>query len=217
MGLAQQFAKEELGEPLPVPQPVVPVVLRPSFIGVQDLVKVIDSPVSRQRHQLRSPRSDRHDTQDPLGVQGGHQQRCPAAARYPDDHGAVDVTGVHHRDDVGHELGVGVRRVRLRPVRPAVAPRIDGDDLEPAREVGHLGLPRARVHDRVNRGEHHRGPALAEHLIADLDAAAFHETLGVRIPGPHGTSLVLADAPSPSGFPCNVIAMPLQQPCRSWL
>ena len=74
MRLAEQFAEEELGESAPVAQPVVPVVLRPAFVGVQDLVEVIDGLVGRQR-QVRDRRSDSHHAQDTLGVQGGHQQR----------------------------------------------------------------------------------------------------------------------------------------------
>ncbi len=189
MRLAEQLAEEELGEPAPVPPPVVPVVLRPALVGGQDLVKVIDGPVGRQRHQFRYRRSDSHDTEDALGMQDGRQQRNPAAAGYPDDHGTLDLARVHHRDGVRHELGLGIRLGRLRPVRTSVAPGVDGDDPEPAGEVGQLGLPRAGVNDRGDGREDHHRLTLAEHLITDLDAAAIDKALDVRIPGPHGASL----------------------------
>lgn len=106
------------------------------------------------------------------------------------------MAGVHHRDGVGHELGLGVRRDRLRPARTAIAAGIDGDDPEPAGEIRYLGLSRAGVDDRVNGREHHRRLALAEHLVTDLDADAINETLAAarhvrRALAPDGTWLIV--------------------------
>jgi len=166
----------------------VPVLLGPALPSVEYLVEVMDGTMGRPRQQLRRPGGDRHHAEDTIGVQGGGEQGIPAATADSHDHGAVDVTGAHHRDGVGRELGLGVRRGRRRPVRTAVAPRVDGDDLEPAGEIGHLGLPDPAVNDRPKGREHYRGLVLAEHLETDLDAIAVYETFGVWIPGPHSAS-----------------------------
>jgi hypothetical protein len=102
---------------------------------------------------------------------------------------AVGQLSVHDRDGVGDELGVGVGGGRLRPVGPAVPPRVDGDDQMRPGQVRDLGLPGPGVHDPVDGDEDQRRLALAEHLVADFDAVPFDETFGIRISRPHGRLL----------------------------
>ena len=183
--LGQQFGEEELGEPAPVPQPAMPGVPGPAFVGPGIGVEVVDLAPGQRRREEGHPGRDVHDAEHPVRVQGRGQERRPRAAAYPDEYRAVDACGVHDRDGVGHELGVGVGGGRLRPVRPAVPSRIDGDHPRRPGQVRHLGLPGPRVDQRIGRGEHQGGLTRAEHLVGDLDAIPLDEALGVRISRPH--------------------------------
>src|SRR5712692_3988037 len=83
MRLTQQLAEEELREAPPVAQIVVPVVFGPALVCVEYLIEVIDGPVSRQRRQVRYPGGDGHHAEDTVWMQGGGEQRNPAAAADP--------------------------------------------------------------------------------------------------------------------------------------
>ena len=124
---------------------------------------------------------------DPVGVQRRDQHRLPRADADAHQHGAVHAGRVHHRHRVGDEVQVAVLRRVGGPVGPAVAPRVDGDDAVVLGEVGHLALPRAALHARVDRHEHHGRSTVArgrvvEGLVADPQAVAVDVRPGRRVP-----------------------------------
>ncbi len=140
---------------------------------------------------------------------------CQARVADADQHGPVDPELVHDRDGVGDVLDVGVRRRVERPVRAAVAARVDGHHPEVPREVGHLGLPHGAVHDQVDRREDHGGVAVAERLVADAHTVALDPALQVRLSCSHGISLP-ATALQPGRGGCSAVATGLQRQCGSF-
>jgi hypothetical protein len=205
--LGKHLAEEELEVPWPVAQHVVPVDLGPALLGGENLVEVITGPFGGRRGKERSPGPDRGHAETPFRVPGGGHQGGPAAGADPGQDRSVGADGVHDRDGVGHELGICVRSTRTRPVRAAIAPRVDCDHLKLAGQVRHLGLPGPRVNQGVDRHEHERRRTRTEDLVGDLDTVPL-EALGVRISRPH--------VPSSPVFPCltSPVAAGLQRRCN---
>jgi hypothetical protein len=110
----------------------------------------------------------------------------PAAHGQADDHGPVHPDGVQHGDRVIDVLTVAVGLRGPGTAGPAIAPALNGDHPEVARQVRHLGLPLPGVHDGPGGEQQDGWLARAEHLIADLDAVPLDEALDVGIPRPHG-------------------------------
>ena len=185
MRLGQQLAEEELGVAAPVTQPVVPVVLRPALVGFQHVVEPELGASGQRRGEEGRQGGHGHDAEHPPGVQGRGQQRPPAAGAEPDQDRLADARRVHDRDGVGHEFGVGVGGRRLGPPGPPVPAGVDGDHFRRPGQVRHLGLPQPGVHECVRGAEDHGRLAGAEHLVTDLDAVPFHESLDVGISRPH--------------------------------
>ena len=72
------------------------------------------------------------------------------------------------------------------------------------------------VHDRVDGGNDHGRLALPEHLVADLDAVALDESLGVGVPRPHGRPLAPRPAEQCLGRRCSpALPCPLQPGCNA--
>jgi hypothetical protein len=125
---------------------------------------------------------------------GGQLDGVAAALGQPGDDRLVAACGV---DRVGHELGVGVRLGAGRPARAAVAPPVEGDHPEVAGQVGDLGLPAPRVHDRPGRQQQQQGrrPG-AEQLVEDLDAVALDVAVPVGQARPHAQPSLCASSVS---------------------
>jgi len=119
--------------------------------------------------------------------------------RIEDGHRVVDILPV--------PVGPGLRG----PVGLPVAPPLDGDYPEVPGQVRDLCLPLPGVHDRPRGEQQDHRLARAENLVADLDAAAFHETFGVWIHRPHDRPLS-AEA---GRTPCHQFyRRPLQSRCK---
>ena len=177
--LGEGLREEELEEVAVVLEPVVAVVLRPALVRLQRLVE--RRLHARPVHAERRGRRDEHGAVHALGVLGGEQGAPEGAGRQPDDHGAVGAGGVHHRDGVRDELGLGVGLDRIRAVRAAVPAAVEGHDASVPREVGDLRLPVARVDDRPRRQQQDGRVARAVDLVEDADAVALDVAVAVRV------------------------------------
>ena len=102
---------------------------------------------------------------------GGEQQGAARDRAVGDEHAAGGTGGVEDGDRVGGVLVGAVAGGRVGAVGAAAAARVERDHAEVAGEVGDLRLPEPRVDDRPGRKEEERLLALAEHLVADADAA----------------------------------------------
>ena len=144
-------------------QPVVAVVLRPPFRGVQPFGEGVHRAVGMRRRQ-GNLRSQEDQATDPIGTIGGYLYAPQRPAGQADEHGVGRIRRVEHGERVGGELEVAVG-LRLRgPVRAAAAPAVERHDPEVPGEVGHLGLPEPRVDDRPRRQQDDRRLAVAELL-----------------------------------------------------
>ncbi len=121
--------------------------------------------------------------EDPVRMLGGDDQATLRGQGPGDEHGAVRGRRIHHGEDVGCHLALGVGLGRGRAVRSPVAARIEGHDPSEPGEIRDLWLPEARVDDLPGRDEHDRGLALAVDLVRDPDAVALDEARLVRVPG----------------------------------
>ena len=83
---------------------------------------------------------------------GGEQQPGPAEPQWATSTQSLGAGGVEHRERVLRRACAARRRRSLvGPVGAPVAARVERDDAEVARQVGHLELPEARVDDRPRR------------------------------------------------------------------
>ncbi len=186
--LAEQLVEEEAHVAVPVLEPVVPVLLVPALVHVENGIEVTGAGRVRGRDE-GCPRRDADHTEHALGMRRRGDQGPPAAGAQTDEDGLVDAELVHHRDRVVDEHVVGVGGDVGRSVGQAVATAVDRHHPEVLSEVRHLRLPGARVHHRVDGGEDDGQPPLAEGLVADLDTVTVDQAGDVGIPRAHGTHL----------------------------
>ena len=92
-----------------------------------------------------------------------------------DERRPLDAEGVEHGQRVGRDLGLRVGGRLLRPIRGAVAARVERDDTAVPGEVRHLRLPLALMDERPARQAEDRLLARAERLVRDADAAVRDE------------------------------------------
>ena len=159
--LRERLPEEELDEAAEVPIPVVPVVLRPALAGVEHRVEVGPLAPPGLLGEVGHRRGDRDDGADARGVRRRELQGVAAAARETGGDHRRDAQVVEDRDGVGDRLGVRVGGLVGRRVGQAAAPGVERHDPRVAREVGHLRLPHARVHDGPARQEQDRRAARA--------------------------------------------------------
>ena len=182
MRLAEDLAEEELEEAAVVARPVVPVELRPALVGVQLLVECMDVALGGGQ-RVGEGGADVGYAVDPVGMVGGQERGPMGAARESHQQRALGVRGVHDRESVVGELAgqVGIRPAR--PVGAAVAPAVERQHPEMAREVGNLPLPVARMDDRPGGQQQDRVLALAVDLVEDPHASALDIPLAVGVAG----------------------------------
>lgn len=191
MRLGQAAVAEELQEPAVVLLPVRGVELRPALCRVQREVEPVLGPLGQGRRR-RQRRGDEHGTGDPLGVLGGEQQRALRAPGQRHQHSRGNAHGVHDRECVGGVLVLVVCRRVLRAPGATVAAPLDHDHACPARQIGHLTLPDARVRHRPRRQQDDGQWAIPVHLVVDRDTVAVDKALRLRRPCPHGCLPFLA-------------------------
>ena len=80
--------------------------------------------------------------------------RCPPSEKPTITARSVSVASMH-RERVGCELALVVRRSLFGAVGAAVAAAVEGDHTAVPREVGNLHLPVPRVHERPGRQQKH--------------------------------------------------------------
>ena len=177
--LAEALGHEELEVVAVVARPVVPVGLRPAVVGLQIGV---EREADAGGHRRRERKCGRHEDRaaEAVAVVGAEQQSRGRGAAVHDHRAVVDAGGVEHRNRVAleHARAVGVRG--LRPIRAAVAARVERHDAEVARQVRDLRLPEARVDDRPRREQQDRLVALAEDVVRDADAIDVGEAAALR-------------------------------------
>ena len=170
--LREALPQEELEEVVVVAQPVVDVVLRPPFVGVERLVEGVHPALGQLRRQ-RNRRADERGAGDALRVLGSEQDAPQRGARDADHDCALGRGRIEHSECVERELA---DRVRLRahgPVGAAVAAPVERDDPAVAREVRDLHLPVPRVDERPGRQQEDGRLARAVDLVVELHAVAF--------------------------------------------
>ncbi len=182
--LGEHLAHEELDEAGPVTLPVVPVVLRPTFVSVERLLEAVVDAVRRVSETDRW--TDHDGSEHPLGVVDS-QLECKAGAhRHTHDHRSVSVRRIEDGHCVLDDLLRGVGGDLHRPVASSVAPAVVRDHPEMPGEVGNLPLPATGVDDCPCRQEQDRGTSTPEHLIADLDSVPLDVSLDVGLHCTHG-------------------------------
>jgi hypothetical protein len=178
MRLGEYQRHEELHPAAVVRQPVVRVHLVRALVAGFLLVEV-------RRQRPRQCRADRDHPGHPVRVPRGQLQGMTAAERHSDGDHPVNSDRVEDGHRVVDIIPVPVGAELRGPTGSPVAPPLDGDHPEVPGQVRDLCLPLPGVHDRPRGEQQDHHLARAEYLVADLDAAAFHETFGVRIHRPH--------------------------------
>ena len=178
--LGEHLAEEELEEPAIVPQPEVPVELRPALVG-------LELGVERERVAPETGRDEERDRgredgrpERALRVPPREERRVETAERESDDARLLDACGIEHRGRVLDVLDGSVRAGLGRAVREPVATAVERDDARVSGEVGDLALPHARVHDRPGGQEQDRGRSRPVALPVDPDAVSRDDALLVR-------------------------------------
>src|SRR5690242_2827683 len=160
------------------------VVFAPAMVGIAWLVEPGDPLIARRRGRERHCRSDEHHARYARWMLGGQQEAALRAQGEANDDRAVTTGGIEHGHGIGRELPLVICVRTYRAVRASVATRVERDDPVMACEVGNLHLPAPRVHDRPRRQEQNRCLAVAIHLVEDLDAVPFDESICVRVACP---------------------------------
>ena len=176
-------AKKNSRKPSIVAAVVVDVALRPALVGVERHVGRVLAVVRVRRRQPRHERCDRGHAEHSGRIGRGEHERPAAAVAEAAHERLLGAARLQHSPTVGDVLPPGVGRGVARTVGPAVAPRVEDDHAEVAREVRHLCLPDARMGDRRGREEHERRRRVAVDLVEDADAVAFDVPLLVRVLG----------------------------------
>ncbi len=179
--LGEHLAEEELEEPAVVPQPEVPVELRPALVGLELGVEweCIAPETGRDEERDRGRENGRPERA--LGVPPREERRVEAAERESDDARLLDACGIEHRGRVVGVLDGVVRAGIGRAVGQPVAATVERDDGRVPGEVGDLALPHPRVHDRPGGEEQDRGRSLPVALPVDPDAVPRDDALLVRL------------------------------------
>ena len=167
--LGEHLAEEELEEVAVVRQPVVAVVLLPALVGLARRIPV-ERVARRDDPAERHGRADEDGGLDAVRVVGREQQRSLRAEREGDEHRLLGLGGVHDRQCVEREVGLGV--ARLGPVRSPVPAPVHHQHPAVPRQVRDLHLPVARVDDRPRRHQEDRRLARAVHLPVQAHAFA---------------------------------------------
>ena len=148
------------------------VVLHPLLVAADPprMGHVLDDVVvgEGQRHRRRY----RDDSEHPLRRDVRQVERPARATAEGHEERRIDAEVVHHRGDVTDVECVGLVGGRGRPAGQAVAPWVDRDHPEVARQVRDLRLPLPPVDHREATQHHHRGRPGAEDLVVDRDAVA---------------------------------------------
>src|SRR5208337_3565510 len=132
------------------------------------------------------------DLRDALRVLAGEQERPLKAAGQRDDVGPIGTRRVHHRPDVRGVLALRVGFHPSRPVRAAVAARIEHDHAVVPCEPGDLCLPHARVDDGPGRHEQDGLVAPSVDLVEEANAVAIRIAL---VRGVAGSALLRSRLP----------------------
>ena len=177
------------GTPRKSRQPVVAVVLRPALVGVEPLVERIPTCSSgcpgarRDGTGAMNAATPRRASRD---ASAASMSAHPPPSAEPDERsrGRVPVAS-RTAQRVLDELPVARRpRRSAGPVGAPVAPRVEGQDAEVARQVRDLHLPEPRVRDRRRREEEDTvGSPLAVDLVEDAHAVALDVALLVGVAG----------------------------------
>ena len=178
--LVEALREEELEEALEVPAPVVPVVLRPRLIGVEQVLERVEAPLGVARRE-RDRGTDVNDRVDSLRVVGGQNGGGQRPAREADQRRARGAGDIHHRERVRDRL---VDRVCVRAgglIRAPAAASVERDHPAMAREIRNLELPEAGVGDRPRRKQQRGRVALAVHLVEHPDPVAVDIPRLVRV------------------------------------
>ena len=154
--LGGDLRHEELDVSSPVPPPVVPVLLRPSLGGVEEVVEGALVPFPGVRWRDWRGRRDRDDARHPLRLGCCEQQGPDEARAEPGQYRALCARRIEYGPDVAGEGGVGVGGRVPGPVGPAVAARVEGDHAVVPGKERYLHLPVPGVHDRP-RGQQEEG------------------------------------------------------------
>ena len=169
--LVEALREEELEEAREVPAPVVPIVLRPLLVGVEQVLERVQAPLGVARCE-RDRGTDVNDRVNSLRVVGGQNGGGQRPAREADQRRARGGGGVHHRERVRDRL---VDRVRVRAgglIRAPAAASVERDHPAMACEIRNLELPEAGVGDRPGREQQRGRVALAVDLVEHLDPIA---------------------------------------------
>ena len=126
----------------------------------------------RDRLAERHGGADEDGSVDALGVLGRQDQPALRPERQADEHRALGLGRVQHRQSVGGELALVVPALG-RAVRAPVAAPVERDDPAVAREVRDLHLPVPRVDDRPRRQQEDGRFALAVDLVVEVHAVTF--------------------------------------------
>ena len=165
-GSVKHLAEEELGVPAPVAQPVVAVLLGPALVGVEHVVERV-----RDRLRHASPSW----TAGAISISAATRSGCSAARMQATRPGRTTPRPPRGRRPAASSTATASsaysrRRTPSalrRPVRAAVAARVERDDGAVPGEVRDLALPRARVHDLPGRKEQERRLSAAVALPVD--------------------------------------------------
>ncbi len=185
VALAERVGEEELQESSMVPEPVVPVVLGPALVGVEDLLETCrDGPLGGPGGQ-RNGGGDEHRTQGSLRVLGRKDERSLSPHGQGHDDGAIGIGLVQHGQGIGDVLPLLVGFGSARAIRTTVAAAVERHHPVVPGQVRDLHLPVAGVDDGPRRHQQDRRLSRPEDLVEHLDAVAFHVAVDVRIARPH--------------------------------
>ncbi len=168
--LGGDLRHEELDVSPPVPPPVVPVLLRPSLGGVEDVVEGALVPFPGVHWRDRQGRRDRDDAGHPLRLGRCEQQGPDEACAEPGQHRALRARRIKDRPDVAGEGGIGIGRRIPGPVGPAVPARVERDHPVVSGQERHLHLPVPGVHDRPCGQQQEGRLTGAVHLVVNPHA-----------------------------------------------
>ena len=179
--LREHVREEELEEAAVVAEPVVAVVLRPAFVGVELLVPRIELALG-DRLAERHGGADEDRSFDPFRLLGRQQQRSLRAERERDERRALGAGRIHDCKRICGELALVV--AALRTIRAAVSAPVEREDAAVPREVRDLHLPVARVDDRPRRQKEDRPLPGAVDLVVEPHAVALDVAGLVRVARP---------------------------------